>query len=355
MTFSLWLENWIGQRRLFKAGLKEPAGAYTRQIMKAIYLEEKAGPESLLPGEIPQPRPGEDEVLVKVHATAITPTEFQWFPTFNLKSGEPRSFPIVLGHEFSGVVESLGANVEGVRVGEAVYGINDWFANGAQAEYCVAPAAGLASKPQSLDHVQSAVVPISSLTAWQGLFARAGLERGQRILIHGAAGAVGVFAVQLAHRCGAHVIASASSANLDFVRSLGADQVIDYRKTRFEDVVHDIDIVFDTVGGDTLDRSWRVLRKGGKLVTIAAQNGGAVAQRVRDAFMLVQADRSQLMEIGILIDAGELRVFVEGVFPLSRTREAYERAQRGSMRGKIALRVVEQPAKAAPARAGWRR
>ena len=308
--------------------------------MKAIYLEKKAGPEALIPGEIPQPRTGENEVLVKVHATAITPTEFQWFPTFNRPSGEPRPFPVVLSHEFSGVIESVGRKVKGQEAGAAVYGLNDWFANGAQAEYCVAPASALAPKPQSLDHVQSAVVPISALTAWQGLFGRAKLERGQRILIHGAAGGVGIFAVQLAHRCGAQVIATASSANLDFVRELGADRVIDYHKTRFEEVVRDLDVVFDTVGGDTLERSWGVLGKGGRLVTIAAQSGGAAGPRVRDAFMLVQADRSQLIEIGKLIDAGELRVFVEGTFPLDKAREAYVRAQQGRMRGKIALRVV---------------
>jgi NADPH:quinone reductase-like Zn-dependent oxidoreductase len=309
--------------------------------MQAIYLNQKAGPESLVSGDLPQPASGEGEVLVKVHATAVTPTELQWYPTFNTASGQPRPFPIVLSHEFSGVVEAPGPGVEDFKVGDAVVGLNDWFANGAQAEFCVAPVSALARKPRLLDHAQSAVVPISALTAWQGLLCKAGLQRGQRVLIHGAAGGVGVFAVQLARWRGAHVIATASAANLDFVRMLGAEQVIDYRSTRFEDLVRDVDAVFDTVGGETLERSWRVLKPGGKLVTIATQSAGAVEQRVRDAFLLVRADGSQLKQIGQLIDAGELRIFVEAVFPLAEAREAYARAQQGKMRGKIALLVAE--------------
>ncbi|MDB6064874.1 MAG: Alcohol dehydrogenase zinc-binding domain protein [Pedosphaera sp.] len=309
-------------------------------LMKAMYLNRKAGAESLILGEIPQPLPRTGEVLVKVHATAVTPTELQWYPTFNTQSGEPRPFPIVLSHEFSAVVASIGPGVQDVKAGEAVYGINDWFSNGAQAEYCITPANSLARKPQSLDHIQAAVVPISALTAWQGLFERASLEPGQRVLIHGAAGGVGTFAVQLARRRGASVAATASSANLDFVRSLGADQVIDYRTTRFEDAVRDMDAVFDGVGGETLERSWGVLKDGGKLVTVAAQSEGAAGQRVRDAFMLVRADATQLAEIANLIDAGELRVFMAGEFPLAEARAAYERAGRSHMHGKLALRVA---------------
>ncbi len=312
-----------------------------RRTMKAAYLEKKAGPESLVLGKIPRLNPNKGEVVVRVHASAITPTELQWFPTFNLQSGESRPFPIVLGHEFSGVVELVGPDVRGVTAGEEVYGVNDWFTNGAQAEYCVAPASALARKPASLDHVQSAVVPISALTAWQGLFEKIKLERGQRILIHGAAGAVGTFAVQLAHWRGAHVIATASAANLDFVRTLGADEVIDHRATRFEDVVHDVDAMFDVVGGDTLDRSWGVLKEGGNLVTVASTSEGNVEQRVRDAFMLMRADGSQLTQIAKTIDEGDLLIFVGAVFPLSQAREAYALAQHTRIPGKIVLRVVE--------------
>lgn len=253
--------------------------------------------------------------------------------------GEPRPFPIVLSHEFSGVVESSVTGVENLKAGDAIHGLNDWFINGAQAEYCIAAVKSLAHKPKSLDHVYSAVVPISALIAWQGLFEKAKLERGQRILIYGAAGGVGTFAVQLARWRGAHVIATASSGNVDFVRSLGADEVVDYRTTRFEDVAHDMDIVFDGVGGETLERSWAVLKPGGKVVTFATQSEGSADQRVRDAFMLVRADGSQLAEIADLIDAGKLRVFLEKVYPLPKAQEAYAHAKQGGMRGKIALRV----------------
>lgn len=309
--------------------------------MKAIYLSQNAGPDSLVWGDLPRPAPGGGEVLVRVKATAVTPTEFQWYPTFNLSTGVPRPFPVVLSHEFSGVVEALGPGVENFKVGDAVFGLNDWFANGAQAEFCVAPASALTRKPRLLDYAQSAVVPISALTAWQGLLCKANVHRDQRVLIHGAAGGVGVFAVQLARWRGAHVIATASTANLGFVRMLGAEQVIDYRTTRFEDVVRDVDVVFDTVGGETLERSWGVLKSGGKLVTIATGGAQADELRVRDAFMFVRGDGCQLRQVAGLIDAGELRVFVEDTFPLAQAGAAYARAQKGKMRGKIALQVAE--------------
>ena len=192
-------------------------------------------------------------------------------PTWKTRTGEDRPFPIILGHEFSGVIAALGAGAAEWAEGDPVYGLNDWFADGAQAECCVAPAAPLAPKPRSLDHAQAAVVPISALMAWQALFERARLQAGQRILIYGAAGSVGNFAVQLARWRGEHVIGTASAPNLDVVRALGADEVIDYRATRFEESVRDMDAVLDTVGGETLQRSRGVLKSGGTLVTIAAR------------------------------------------------------------------------------------
>jgi NADPH:quinone reductase-like Zn-dependent oxidoreductase len=222
--------------------------------------------------------------------------------------------------------------------------MNDWFENGAQAEYCAAPASLLAPKPKSLDHVQAAVVPISAMTARQGLFDHARLEAGDRVLIHGAAGGVGAMAVQLAHRQGAHVIGTASSQNLEFVRHLGADEVIDYRTTPFESTAKDMDVVFDTVGGKTLERSWGVLKSDGRLVTVATQSESSADQRVRDAFFVMEPNRAQLIEIAHLIDAGELRApKVAAVFLLAQAREAYARAQQGHVDGKIALRVREEP------------
>jgi NADPH:quinone reductase-like Zn-dependent oxidoreductase len=309
--------------------------------MKAVYLAQKGGAEALVSGEIPRPSPAAAQVLVKVHATAIMPTEVQWVPTFQTQFGSARPFPIVLGHEFSGVVEAVGTTVGGFQVGEEVFGLTNWFTNGAQAEYCVVDESGLARKPKSLSHTEAAVVPISALTAWQGLFEKANLQRGQRVLIHGAAGSVGMFAVQLARWRGARVIATASSGNLDFVRALGADQVIDYRKVPFEDVICDVDVVIDPVGGETLERSWKVLEPDGRVVSVATASGQSSEPRVRDAFMIVRADGAQLARIAWMIDAGELRVYLEQTFELADAREAYARASLGGMRGKVALRVSE--------------
>ena len=308
--------------------------------MKAIRLHTRGGPEALVYDEAPQPHPQAGEVLVRVHAAAVTPTELLWEPTWKTRTGADRPFPIILGHEFSGVIAALGAGITEWAEGDPVYGLNDWFADGAQAEYCVAPAAPLAPKPRSLEHVQAAVVPISALTAWQALFEHARLRAGQRVLIHGAAGSVGSFAVQLARWRGVHVIGTASAQNLDFVRALGADEVLDYQVTQFEECVRDMDAVLDTVGGETLKRSWGVLKSSGTLVTIATQSEGTQDPAVRDAFFIVEANRAQLAEIARLIDDGQLQVFLQEVFPLAQARQAYERAQGRGNRGKVVLRVV---------------
>jgi NADPH:quinone reductase-like Zn-dependent oxidoreductase len=261
--------------------------------------------------------------VVRVCAAAVTPTEPLWVTTWTTRAGERRPFPIIPGHEFSGEVHALGSGVNDVAIGEAVFGMNDFFGDGAQAEFCVARTVDVAPKPKSVDHVTAAVVPISALTAWQGLAERAKLARGERVLVHGAAGNVGLFAVQIAHGIGAHVIATASGHNLEFVRSLGADEVIDYLAQSFEEAVTGVDVVFDTVGGDTLARSWSVLRPGGRMVTIAADAEHTREQRVKDAFFIVEPNREQLTRISRMIDAGKLRVFVGAAFPLQEASQAY--------------------------------
>ena len=306
--------------------------------MKAIRLHHIGGPKALLYEDAPKLIPKEHQVLVRVYATAITPTEFDWYPTFHTPEGGMRPFPIILGHEFSGVVESVGSGCLGIQVGDPIYGLNDWFMDGAQAEYCLTVPANIAPKPVTLEHTHTAAVPISALTAWQALIDRAHLSAGQRVLIHGGAGGVGSFAVQLARHQSAHVIATASSANTDFVKALGADEVIDYRITPFETVVGDVDVVLDTVGGNTRDRSWGVLRKGGCLVTIAADAEGSKEQRVRDAFFIVEPNRHQLVNIAHLIDTGALRPVVGAVFSMENFRQAYEQKP---VRGKNVLRIAE--------------
>jgi NADPH:quinone reductase-like Zn-dependent oxidoreductase len=195
----------------------------------------------------------------------------------------------------------------------------------------------LAHKPAGY-HVHAAATPISALTAWQGLFDRARLAPGERVLIHGAAGGVSTFAVQLARWRGARVTGTASAANLDFVRSLGADEMIDYRAGRFEDVVRDVDVVFDTVGGETLERSWGVLKPGGRLVTVAASGERTTDERIRAAYFIVEPSRTQLAEIARLIDGGALRPVVGAVFPLAEARQAY---QHKPAHGKVVLHVVD--------------
>lgn len=307
--------------------------------MKAIRLDQVGGPESLLYGDMLKPVARDNQVLVQVYATAITRTEFEWYPTFHTPEGGIRPFPIILGHEFSGVVEAVGPDCMGVQVGDRIYGLSDWFINGAQAEYCLTVPANIAPKPVTLDHTEAAAVPISALTAWQALIDHAHLQAGQRVLIHGAAGSVGSFAVQLARHQNAQVIATASVANIDFVKALGADEVVDYQVTPFETVVGDVNVVLDTVGGDTRDRSWGALRTGGRLVTVAADAEGAKEQRVRDAFFIVEPNRNQLMDLARLIDTDVIRPVVGAVFSMENVRQAHEQKP---VRGKNVLRITEE-------------
>ncbi len=303
----------------------------------------KGSPDQLVYEDAPQPQPNAGEVLVRVHAVGVSPAEFTW-SNWTLKNGEPRPLPLIGGHELSGVVAQVGTGVPGVAVGDAVYGLTDFWRDGAQAEYAIALPSELAPLPRSLDHIQAASVPLSGLTAWQALFDHAQLEAGQRVLIHGAAGGVGSFAVQFAHWKGAHVIAIASASSADFVRELGADELIDYKQVRFETVVHDVDVVLDTQGGETLERSWRVLKRGGLIVGIA--NDGPTQERaaqegVRAVWFVVEPSREELIEINQLIDAGVIKPMVERVLPLAQARAAYTKPAGGSTRGKTVLKVVE--------------
>jgi NADPH:quinone reductase-like Zn-dependent oxidoreductase len=296
------------------------------------------GPALILT-EVPRPRPGEGELLISVRAAGVTPTELFWYPTTQTKEGASRK-GAVPGHEFSGVIEELGKNATGFEVGQEIYGLNDWFADGATADFCLTTPPSIAGKPATLTHEAAATVPIGALTAWQGLLDRAKIRPGERVLIHGAAGAVGIFAVQLAHLHGAHVIGTASSANLELIANLGADEVIDYRASRFEELTPKVDVVFDGVGGDTLARSWSMLKPGGRMVTIAAGGSHAADQRSQDAFFIVEPNQKQLTEVAQLLDAGELKTCVGAVVPLAEASSAYAAAvpnKRGS--GKVVIAV----------------
>jgi len=312
--------------------------------MKAVRIHGRGGPDHLVYEDAPQPHPGPGEVLVRVYATGVIANELKWDETYETKAGGPRSLPIP-GRDLSGVVEEVGPGVTTLVKGSEVYAMMDYGRDGAEAEYTIALPSELAPKPRTLDHVQAAAVPLTALTAWQALFEHASLVAGQTVLIHGAAGGVGVFAVQLACWAGAHVIGTASARNSDFLRELGANEVIDYTTTRFEQVVHDVDLVFDTVGGDTLERSWQVVKPGGVLVSVVSPRPSfeeAKAHGVRPVWFIVEPNREQLIQIGALIDAGRIRPIIETVLPLSQARQAYEQGAKGHTRGKIVLRVVDE-------------
>ena len=199
--------------------------------MRIMRVSDSMQPPQLVEADVPRPQPRRGELLVRVYAAGVTSTELLWYPTSHEKSGGTRR-GAVPGHEFSGVIAAVGDDTTGVDIGQEVWGMNDWFSDGAMAEYCITQPASVAEKPRGLTHVEAASVPIGALTAWQGLFDRARLRAGERVLVHGGAGAVGIFAVQLARCHGAHVTATASTRNLAFVLRLGAEHVIDYQAAR---------------------------------------------------------------------------------------------------------------------------
>ena len=304
--------------------------------MKAMRLAGSGQNAVLVEQDIPKPTPGRSEVLVRVHAAGVTPTELLWYPTSHTKNGDVRT-GAVPSHEFSGEIADFGDGAAGFSFGQEIYGMNDWFADGALAEYCVTQPQWIAPKPRRLNHAEAASVPIGALTAWQGLFDRASLQAGERVLVHGGAGAVGVFAIQLAHWRGAHVTATVSARNAEFVKGLGANEVIDYRAVVFEKAVKEIDVVFDTVGGDTLGRSWGVLKPNGRMVTIAADGEAAREERTKAAFFIVEPKREQLVEIEKLLDAGDLRTAVDTTVPFSQAPQAYAETLQKQGRGKVVV------------------
>jgi len=273
---------------------------------------------------------------VRIHAAGVNPLDWK------IREGHlgSVSFPSMVGSDFSGVVEALGSRVSGFRQGDEVFGdVAD--ESGSYAQYATAPVSQVARKPAGLDHVEAAALPIASLTAWQALFDKADLKAGQKILIHAAAGGVGSVAVQLAKWKGAFVIGTASAHNLEHVRSLGADEVIDYSATRFEDVVRDVDVVLDTIGGNTQERSWAVLKKGGILVSLVQPpSPEKKANGARGEFMRADLARAdELARMAELVVNGKLKVNVETILPLHEAAKAQELSQRGHTRGKIVLRV----------------
>lgn len=306
--------------------------------MKAIRIYGSSGHATISLDEVAVPKPAAGEVLIRVHATAVTPGELEWYPTWHMPKGAPRMHAVP-GHEFSGVVEEVGPNTDGFRKGDAVYGLNSWFSDGAAAEYCLTTPAEIAPKPATIEHVQAAVVPISGLTAWQALFDYGKLTAGQKVLIHGGAGGVGSFAIQLAAWKGAFVATTVSGTNIEFARSLGASEVIDYQKIKFEEQVRDADLVLDLVGGDTFHRSFSAIKEGGKVVTVATSSESTDDPNVKAAFFIVEPSRQQLTELARLLDAETLRPIVSEVVPLATAPEVFLVSKKTGP-GKVVLHVV---------------
>ncbi|MFI9150404.1 NADP-dependent oxidoreductase [Streptomyces sp. NPDC053367] len=307
--------------------------------MRAVVVEQWGGPENLVEREVERPEPGLNEVLVRVHAAGVNPVD--WKTRASGALIEWGAVPVV-GWDVSGTVEAVGPGVGVFRPGDEVFGM-PLFPRQASgyAEYVVAPARHFAPKPAGLTHVEAAALPLAALTAWQALVDTADVRPGERVLIHAAAGGVGHLAVQIAKARGAYVVGTASAGKHDLVRRLGADEVIDYRSVRFEDVLTDIDVVLDGLGGETAERSLKVLRTGGRLITLPGPDDVPAAQDgVRAMWVLVEPDHLGLREIAALVERGAVKPVVETVLPLGQAAKAHELGEQGRTTGKIVLTVA---------------
>lgn len=312
--------------------------------MKAIIINEFGGTDQLMHTELPMPEIKKDEVLVKVIALSINPVDVKTRAGKGV-AGRIKERPLVLGWDISGVVTATGNAVSRFKTGDEVFGMVNFPGHGkAYAEFVAAPASNLALKPEGITHQQAAATTLAALTAWQTLFQKGGLQKGQRLLVHAAAGGVGHFAVQLAHRAGAYVIGTSSAANKDFVMQLGADEHIDYKSKRFEEEVSDVDLVLDAVGGDLISRSIPIIKPGGKLVsiptTIAPEFVAQATGRNIDAsFYLVHSSGADMEQMAGLLGSGNLRPYVNH-YGFSQMDMAHQQQESGSTRGKIVLTIA---------------
>ena len=314
----------------------------TTATMRAISQDTVGSPEVLREVELPRPKPGPSELLVAVRAAGLNPTDWK----HRSGSGFVNRLPLVLGWDVSGVVEAVGYGVTLFKPGDEVFGMLPYpYGVGAHAEYVTGPARAFAPKPAAVDHVQAGALPLAALTAYQAIVDTADVTAGQRVLIHAAAGGVGHLAVQIAKARGAHVIGTASGPKHDFLRSLGADETIDYRTTDFREAAGDVDMVLDTVSGDTRTRSLDVLRPGGVLVSLLpspdpeAEATKAAERNVRVETLLVEADHAGMTAIADLVESGALRAHIEATFPLAEAAKAHALGETNRTTGKIVLTV----------------
>jgi NADPH:quinone reductase-like Zn-dependent oxidoreductase len=310
--------------------------------MKAIVAHEYGAPEVLKYEDAPRPEPKENELLVRVIACGVNPAD-PLVVSGRLAKEFGTHLPLIPGYDVAGVVEATGAKVTRFKKGDAVYGFA--LFGGGWAEYAVLGENEAALKPKSATFVETAAVPMGALTAWQSLIDTAKLTAGQTILIHGGSGGVGSFAIQIAKAQGAKVIATASTANQDLLKQLGADVAIDYTKTKFEDVAKDVDVVFDTVGRDTLARSYPIVKKGGIITTIVSRPDSAQLEKygIRGTSVWSHPDGAELAEITKLIEAGKIKPMVGQVLPLTDAVKASQQAETHHTRGKLVLKIAEEP------------
>ena len=309
--------------------------------MKAIRIHEFGGPDVLELDEIAVPHCGDDEVLIKVYASAVNPVDQK---IFEGKAQEkfPIKFPLTMGWDVSGVIEQAGNKVRHFDIGDEVYGRPFPTTNGAFAEYVTIKADQISLKPRSVDHLNAAAIPLAGLTAWQGLFKYGHLEKDQKVLIHAASGGVGSFAVQFAKWKGAYVIGTGSAENLSFIKQLGADEAIDYKNDRFEEKVQDVDLVFDLVGKDTQQRSLQVLKEGGRLITtvMPEYQEEAKEKHIHMGGFTAQSYTEDLKQIADLVDQGLISPVVSSIMNLEEAKQAEILNSKGNTRGKIVIKVV---------------
>lgn len=311
--------------------------------MKAVRMHDFGGTEVLFYEDVPRPEPGAGQLLVQVYAAGVGYWDGE------IRRGEWRGMfdyplPVILGTDVSGIVAAVGSGVTDLKVGDGVYGVVDMTLSGSNAEYAVGRAETLAPKPTTLDHVVASAIPIDAATAQIMVLDLAKVTSGQTVLIQGAGGGVGGYAVQFARRAGAHVIATASAADLDYVRDLGAEEVFDYRTTRFEEVVNEVDALIDPVpSSDVRDRSYGVLKLGGILVTSAIDPGQETATQrgVRAAFVVGEVTTARLRELTPLFDEGALKPRISTILPLAEAKRAHEMLENHQHHGKIVLQVVK--------------
>jgi NADPH:quinone reductase-like Zn-dependent oxidoreductase len=317
-------------------------GASQTATMKAVVAHEYGSPEVLKIEQVARPEPKNDEVLVKVIASGVNPADPLTL-SGNYAADWGTHLPLIPGYEIAGIVEKTGANITSLKVGDAVYGYPTF--GGGWAEYVAVKEWEVAAKPKSLKFVEAAAVPMGALTAWQALVSTAHLEPGQTVLIHGGSGGVGSFAVQIAKARGARVIATASTANQELLKQLGADVAVDYTKTDFAGVAKDVDAVLDPIGGNTLARSYDVVKKGGIILSLVGGLNRAELDThgIRGAAVWVRPDAKNLSQIAEAIDAGKIRPIVTQVLPMTEAIAAEKQAETHHTRGKVVLKIAEEP------------